>query len=99
MCFRTYRQRKDCLDKFLKSPVLENRFTDNQLKCENIVKSAWQHFYHISNHSDRWSWKVSLLVTCEILGLFVNALTADTKFFLRNGENLCQPFQMQLSKT
>ena len=32
-----------------------------------------------------------------ILGLFVNTLTGDDKYSLRNSENLQQPIQMQLS--
>ena len=41
---------------------------------------------------------MSLLVKCEILGLFVNRFTADEKFTLRNTENLPQSIQMQLCK-
>ena len=40
---------------------------------------------------------MSLLVISEILGLFVNILTADDKYFLRNSENLRQPTQRHLS--
>ena len=40
---------------------------------------------------------MSLLVICEIVGLFVNTLTTDDKYFLLNSENLGQPIQMQLS--
>ena len=43
-------------------------------------------------------WKMSLLVICEILGLFISTFTADDKYFLHNSENLPQPIQMQLSK-
>ena len=32
------------------------------------------------------------------MGLFVNKLTADDKYSLRNSDNLWQPIQMQLSK-
>ena len=39
-----------------------------------------------------------LLMICEILGLFVNTLTADHKYCLRNNEDLQQSIQMQLSK-
>ena len=39
-----------------------------------------------------------VLVICEILGLFVNTLTADDKYSLGKGENLRQPIEMQLSK-
>ena len=35
---------------------------------------------------------------CEILGHFVNTLTADDKFSLPNIDNLPQPIQMQFSK-
>ena len=41
---------------------------------------------------------MSLLVICEILGLFVNTLTTDDKYSLRYKENLPQRSQMQLSK-
>ena len=41
---------------------------------------------------------MSLCVVCEILGLFVNALSADDKFSLGNSDNLRPPFQIQLSK-
>ena len=41
---------------------------------------------------------MSLLVTCETLGLFVNTLTADGKYCVCNSENLPQPIQMELSK-
>ena len=41
---------------------------------------------------------MSVLVICEILGLFVNTLTSDGKYSLRKGENLRKPIQMQLSK-
>ena len=37
---------------------------------------------------------MSLLVFCEILGLFVNKLTADDKYSLRYRENSLQPIQM-----
>ena len=38
------------------------------------------------------------LSVSEILGVFVNTLTADDKYFLRNRKNLPQPIQQQLSK-
>ena len=37
------------------------------------------------------SWEISLLVICEILGLFVNTSTADKKYSPRNNGNLPQP--------
>ena len=41
---------------------------------------------------------MSLLVICEILGLFVNTFTTNDKYCLRNSDNLLQPIQMHLSK-
>ena len=42
--------------------------------------------------------KESLLVTCEILRLFVNTLTADDKYSLFSRDNLMQPVQIHLSQ-
>ena len=41
---------------------------------------------------------MSLLVIGQILGLFVNTLTPDDKYSLRNSEFLLQTIEMQLSK-
>ena len=41
---------------------------------------------------------MSLLVICKTLRLFVNTLTVDDKYSVRNIENLPQPIQMELSK-
>ena len=43
-------------------------------------------------------WKISLLVICEILALFLITLTADGKYSLCNRQNLRQAVQMQLSQ-
>ena len=44
------------------------------------------------------SWKKLLLVTCKVLRLFVNTLTADDKCSLLSRDNLVQPIQMDLSQ-
>ena len=41
---------------------------------------------------------MSVLLISEISGLFVDTLTANNKYPLRNKNNLPQPIQMQLSK-
>ena len=41
--------------------------------------------------------KISPLLKFEILGLFVNTLTVDDKYPVRDCENLQLPIQMQLS--
>ena len=57
-----------------------------------LVKSAWQLFYYLL--LSLWvklSWNISLLEICELLGLLVNTLTADGKYFLCISENIPQP--------
>ena len=44
------------------------------------------------------SWKTSLSVRSEILGLFVNTLITDDKFLPHNNKNFPQPIRNQLSK-
>ena len=41
---------------------------------------------------------MALLVISETLGLFLNRLTADVMYFLRNKQNLQQSIQMESSK-
>ena len=41
---------------------------------------------------------MSLLLICEIIGLLINTLTADGKYYLHNNENVPQTIQRQLSK-
>ena len=43
-------------------------------------------------------WKMSPLVLDEMLGVFVNTLTADGKYPVQVCENLQVPIQMQLSE-
>ena len=66
---------------------------------ETLVKSAWEHFYHI--FSSLWMkliWKISPLVRYEIWGAFIKTLTAVPKYPPQNCENSAFPIQMQLSK-
>ena len=65
---------------------------------ETLVKSGWEHFCHIQIPLSReMIWKISPIFKFEILGLFVNTLTADDKYALLDCENLPFPIQMQLS--
>ena len=63
------------------------------------LKSGWQDLYH-----SHWSllkqlgWQKSLLMICKVSKLFVNALTALEKYFLRERDNWTQPIQMHLSE-
>ena len=44
------------------------------------------------------TWKMSLLVICEILGVFADTMSADDKYPYTNCENLLLLIQMELSK-
>ena len=44
------------------------------------------------------SWKKSLLLTCQILGLLVNTFATDEKYPVLNKDTLTIRIQMQLSK-
>ena len=68
-------------------------------RAQALLKSASQHLYHIHRSLPRkLSWKKSLLLTCQILGLLVNTLATDEKYPVLNRENLTIPIQMQLSQ-
>ena len=44
------------------------------------------------------SWKTSLLVISEVLGVFVDIFTADDKYSFSKRENILQDIRMQLSE-
>ena len=68
-------------------------------RAQALLKSASQHLYHIHRSLPRkLSWKKSLLLTCQILGLLVNTLAADEKYPVLNRDNLTIPNQMHLSE-
>ena len=64
-----------------------------------LLKSASQQFHHIFwSRSRQLSIKKFLWLTCQILGLLVNTLTADDEYPVLNREKLSVPVQMQLSQ-
>ena len=68
-------------------------------RAQALLKSASQHLYHIHRSLPRkLSWKKSLLLTCQILGLLVNTLAANEKYPVLNRDNLTIPIQMLLSQ-
>ena len=63
-----------------------------------LMNSASQHLYHINwSQATQFSWKTSLLLTCQIFQLLVNTLTADEMYPVLNRDNLTIPIQMQLT--
>ena len=88
--------------KYLVKPMSKKRrfrwpFDSQPVKgFQTLLNSPWDHFYHMFSWLwGKMTWKMSLLAIWEILGVFVNTLTADDKYSLRNSENLLQPIQMQ----
>ena len=66
---------------------------------QTLLKSSWEHFYHFFKSLwDELIWKMPLLVVFLVVGVFVNTLTGDDKYPLRNCETLQLPIQIQLSK-
>ena len=63
------------------------------------LKCASQHLYHIDwSLPSQFSWKKSMFLTGQIVGLLVNTLLADEMYTVLNGDNLTIPIQMQLSQ-
>ena len=66
---------------------------------QTMLKCELHQFYH--NYWSLWKQlklKQFLLVTCNVLRLIVNMLTANNKCFLLNRDNLKQLIQMHLSE-
>ena len=75
------------------------RFDSQHMKTFQILaKSPGECFYHVfSSFSGKFISKMSLLVLGEILGVFVNTLTADVKYAGQDCKNLQLPIKMVLS--
>ena len=78
---------------------LETSFdSQNGKRFQTLVKSSWEHFYHIF-----WSlwreviWIISPWLKFEIIGLFVNTWTSDWKYAVPDCESLPFRIQIQLS--
>ena len=68
-------------------------------RAQALLKSASQHLYHIHRSLPRQLiWKKSLLLTCKMLVLLLNTLSADGKYHVLNRDNLTIPIQMILSQ-
>ena len=74
------------------------RFDSQHVKASQILaKSPWECFYHVfSSFSGNFICKMSPLVLGEFLDVFINRLTADTRYPFQDCENLLLPFHMQL---
>ena len=88
------------LRKMSKEPRFRGPFNKQHGKpAEPLLKSAWQHLYHIHwSLPSQLSWEKYLFLTCQILGLLVNTLAAHEKYPVLNRDNLTIPIQVQLSQ-
>ena len=60
-------------------------------RFETLLESLRQHYYQMFPWIyDKLSWEKNVLVRFEILGLFVNTLTAEYKYSRRNMHNFPQ---------
>ena len=90
---------KEFVKKLARKRRFRNSFDSQNVNgCQTLVKPAWEHFYSIFGSLRReMPWKISLLFKFEILGVFVNTLTADGKYPVWDCENLKFRIQLQLS--
>ena len=93
---------KDAVSQSSEKLRFRTPFHSQQFKgSETLRESAPQHFYNSTFFSSlcrKLSWKICLLVICEISVLLVNTLVADDKYSFCNGEYHPRPIEMQLSK-
>ena len=68
-------------------------------RVEALLKCAWMHLYPIHwSLRSQLSWKKSLLVTCQILGLLVNTFPTNENYALLKRHNLTILIKVQLSQ-
>ena len=91
--FAKLRTPKTWLDKCLQSPVLEHPWRRNMV---NGPKHFWNLYQIYRSLSRQLSWKKSLLLTCQILGLLVKTLDANDRYPVLNRYYLTIPVEMQL---
>ena len=97
--FPKLRTLKTWLNKCLKSLVSENPSTSNVGK---VPKQCWNLYHRLfiiffSHCKKKVSWKKSLLLTYQMLGLLVKTLATDEKYLVVNRDNLTILIHMQLS--
>ena len=98
--FAKLRTLKAWLKKMSKKSCFRGPF-DKQYgkRAEGLFKSVAQILYQIHRPlPSQWSWKKSLSLTCQILGLLVNTLATNKKYPVLHRENLRTPIHMQLSQ-
>ena len=90
---------KDLIRPLFKKRRFRTSFDSQQVKgSQKLVKSSWEHFYHILPSLWREKiGKISPVSKFDISGAFVNTLTPDYKYSVLDSKNLPFPIQTQLS--
>ena len=92
---------KDWVRSLSKKRCFRTPFGSHHVKVsQTCVKSSWEHLYHIfSSLQEKLIWKISLSVICEIIGAFVDTLTVNDKYPVRNCENFHSQFRRNYLKS
>ena len=89
MYCRTYGLCKTWFDKYLKRSVSEDpsksRMVNGRKHCSELNDSTFTIFIDLCE--DNSGWKNLSKLYAKSLGVFVNQLTADDKYFLLNADN------------
>ena len=98
--FPKLRAVKNVVRSMSKKSCLRGSFEKQHGKCaQTLLKFRRQHLYHINwSMCRKLTYKKSPLVTCKILRLFSNTLSADGKYSLLNTDNSTQAIQRKLSQ-
>ena len=93
--FQKLQNVQNLLRSLSKKRRFRTRFDSQNVKPFQILaKSPWECFYHVFlSFSGKLVWKMSPLLLREILRDFVNTLTADHKYRVRDCEDLPLPIQ------
>ena len=72
--------------------------TQHDKVSQILAKSPRELFHHVfSSFWEKLIWNISPVLLDEILGMFLNKLSADGKYPIKDWDHLPFPIQMQLS--
>ena len=97
--FPKLRTVKDLVRLLSKKRRLKTSLDSEHVKeSQKLVTSVWEHFYHIflSVWGEMIS-KIAPLLKFQIIGIFVNTMTADYQCPVPDSKNFLFPIQIQLS--
>ena len=98
--FRKFQNVKALVKPLTKKCCFRRSFDSHHVQwSQTLVKSSWEHFYHI--FPSLWGqiiWKMLLLLKFEMIGVFVNTWAADFKYPVPDCENLQFSFKCNYLK-